>query len=424
MAEHTQITFFTTDVWNEFGNMETEMSRLKFTLSRYPERGLPSACERTVQALLCKERLLKHFPNVVGDLKSQSHQAMRQALGEMTAQHPSQTARADKEAFLTFPVDYKTSARTVEFQVGLWTRVLEEIAECLASGNIDFVEPFLQVHSFLKDPIGGLKAPFQPQVTHFNKLLAGFGKATVDDHLCLENWKAVAAQLAAESSFLALPKLQKVVYVHFSHHQELPYVYVSLDKLPRAEFSVPTRVLELAVEMVMDSTKDQLCHVAPITVAYRAPLESDQKPFKVIIDGNNRATALALLRFLATQDLDKLDDTTLDGYCRKHNFGSKWLVDIKDVVAELCSGNDCLGVLKARRDVIGEFAKVTRMPALIVQEQSFHTICMSRLSGPRPVLLQPMHQTLYNSDSLCLAWAAQHGQAHGRPLGYKMLPLI
>ncbi|KAH8901588.1 hypothetical protein GQ53DRAFT_851493, partial [Thozetella sp. PMI_491] len=422
-AEYTQSSFFGVDIWDEFGNMETEFSRLMFTLSRYKERGIPATCIATVQSLLNENSILDSWPQVVDILRDQAQEALTLALRRAKAQHHSEELKNTKKAFITFPINYAT-AKGTETQVCLWKRTLEEAAELLSSGNHERVEEFLQSHAFLKDPVGGLKGGFQRQTTHFMELLEGFRRAISTETLSHQSWQMIAAQLALESSFLAISKLRKVVYVHFSHHQVLPYIYVSLNGLPRSEFSVPKRVLEIINELVSGSTKNSMCLIAPITVAFVAPLKPGRKPLKVIIDGNNRTTALVLLKFLATQDLNNLDKGgRLKDYCQAEGLSTKWFVDIQDVMDELRRDNSSLEILRTRKDILMIFSSILRVPALVVQEQSFHTICQSRTSDTRPVLLQPMHQTFYNDQSLSMAWPAKGGQAHGRSLGYKPLPL-
>jgi hypothetical protein len=59
LAESMRWDFFTFDDWNEFGDLETEHGRLTYTLSRYPERGAPSACENVMRN--CKRKRLCSF---------------------------------------------------------------------------------------------------------------------------------------------------------------------------------------------------------------------------------------------------------------------------------------------------------------------------------------------------------------------------
>ncbi|KAF2018298.1 hypothetical protein BU24DRAFT_491282 [Aaosphaeria arxii CBS 175.79] len=421
-AEHTQVQFFTESDWKEFGNMELEASRLRFTLTRYPERGPPLACETTLKLLLSETSILKKWLEIVGDIQNESKQAMMEAHNAMLSQHSDEREPNTKESFVTVPVGYVTNDKSVDLQLQLWERALAEIAEALTSSEVQNIDQFLQIYSFLKDSIGGLNVSFQPRIALFQRLIQDVHNTIPDKILSTETWKLVAAQCAAESSFLAIEKLKKVSYIHFTNHQVLPYVYVSLRKLPRAEFSVPKRVLEIAMEMVSNSTPERLCDIAPITIAYVAPLKHEGKMFKVVIDGNNRVTAILLLQFLAaSSSLDSFDVGALQQFCDDLGLGMKWFLDMKDVAEELFSRSEYLESFRSHVPVLRSFAQVSRVAALVVQEQEFHTICMSRTTGSRLILLQPMHQALYNDKTLPFGWAAQHGQAHGRSMGFKPL---
>lgn len=427
-SERVQDQFFFTCEWNEFGNLETEHARLLYTLTRYPERGLPSVSRPLVEALLYCESVLDGWPRVSGSAKLCAEEVLSDALSQMV--FAQRGTRDRKEGFLTAPVEYVTGGGPPYLQVSLWKRALAEITNDLQSGNSSRIEQFLQIHACLKDPIGGLKCCFRRQLDIFTDLLASFRSSLSGGTTAMppETWKAVAAQLAAESSFLSIPRLLKVVYIHFVGHQMLPYVYVSLDKLPRAEFSIPKRVLEIMREMVegTPSSGSSMCCVAPITIAYCPSLTRGRKAGKVILDGNNRVAAIALLRFLASLSVGGTNDMmmgSLERYCTYHGFDSKWHVDLRDVISELWGSPEILKyLLEESRSLVAKFRTVVRVPALVVQEPSFHTVWVPKTGTERTALLQPMHQSIYNDRSICLAIPAKQ-QSHGRPLGFWPLPL-
>ena len=73
--------------------------------------------------------------------------------------------------------------------------------------------------------------------------------------------------------------------------------------------------------------------------------------------------------------------------------------------------------LLSETSIIKQFDKA-KIPALLVQESSFHTIDVrrSKKEAPRIFLLQPMHQTIYNDARRPLAIPAKQ-QSHGRAAG-------
>jgi hypothetical protein len=247
---------------------------------------------------------------------------------------------------------------------------------------------------------------------------------TADDQV----WTSLMAQIAQESAFLADPQIENITYVHFSRHQQLPYVYVNLHELPRAEFSIPEHVVEIMHEIMQESISSGQCRIIPIIVA-SVPLVSStaQKPSNIIVDGNNRATATMVLILLATVGLEKIDVfSKFDSYCSTHDLSLKWRIDLHSVLEILYATEDSpiLWVLRNQQDVLAKFKYVTRLPGLLVQEPFFHTICLQRsVTGEKPHLLQPIHQIIHNDDSCGLALPARRSQAHGRPRDYVLLPL-
>jgi hypothetical protein len=246
----------------------------------------------------------------------------------------------------------------------------------------------------------------------FNSLWVEVEKQ-ISRYLPSYTWQAIAAQLALESSYLAIKKLEKVVYVHFRGHQQLTYIYVSLDKLHRVEFSLPSRVVEVIKEIIRAHDGRQ-CVIAPITISCVTSPRT-QETYKVVTDGNNRVVALTTLRLLASNQ-------SLQSYAEKHHLDNKFQTEIQDVLREL-DKLPCLKDIFGRADVLASFAKVEKVPALVVQEQSFHTAWIEEKDGGKCVLLQPVQQVVFSERGSHIAFPAKH-QSHGRPLGFKSLPLI
>ncbi|KAL3419539.1 hypothetical protein PVAG01_09761 [Phlyctema vagabunda] len=427
MAESTRATFFTREDWDEFGNLETEIARLLYTLTRFPDRAIPSACLPTLGPPNERLPVLGGWTEFVTILKLQVECSVRDALQTMQASSTRSPGKTFKSQFITVPTDYDTCKQAQEISISLWKRSLAEIASQLEKSSFKYAREFLEIHAFLKDPFGGLRRPFDGQLSAFISLIETFRADSQHRPIKHEDWQHIAAQAAQESSYLANSELEEVAYIHFYAHQQLPYIYTHLNQLSRAEFTEPEHVLNIIGEILNSKSDSEPCRIAPIAMAFYPSLEVDKKPLKVIIDGNHRATAFMALRFLATQPQYpeiKYVSHALWDFCQKQDLGIKWHVDLQDVLVHLdgAKGTSCRQLLKLKKELVAEFVQLERIPALVVQEENFHTICKQRVSGPKPVVLLPMHQALFNDESLGLAFPQRAAQAHGRPLGFKALP--
>lgn len=426
-SEHLRHTFFPASAWDMHGDMETEYGRISYMLSEYPERCIPLHCSETIWDLLSTLDPLGKWFEFVAHLRQQAENAKEEALQTMRPQFPEvPVLNLSKKDFWRIPVAYPTDQQAA---LNLWRTSLAHIASDLEAGRTQNIEAFLQVHAFLKDPVGGLKLFSTSQTTIFTELWCRSKAALASTYhqtsISQEQVQQIAAQLAVESSFLSIPSLQKISYVHFSHHHQLCYVYTEIDQLPRAEFSIPARVLEILFEILLEVTKTGACAMAPIAIAYAPPMDPQGKPFQVIIDGNNRLTALTLLRFLAIQlDPISINLDALHTHCVARGLGPKWIIDLCEVLASLLASRSKLELVQRYWGTVRKFANISRVPALVVQEQDFFTLCLKRGTNEKPVLLQPMHQTLYNDDRFCIAFRAKGGQAHGRTLGFAILPIM
>ena len=421
-AESIQSQFFTDQDWRDFGNLEAEEGRVTFMLSSHPERLLPKGGGNALNSLATSKNIFGDWAAVRSELKDLGKTTLDRLAIMM--QESKLLHASGKNGFLAAPLTYETMSDQVQDHLTCWNNVLDAIAQQLARGTVADISAFLEIHSLLKDPVGGLNRDFSAQIKQFRILL----KRVSDSEKSTRSfghheWRAIAAQLALESSFLSIKKAQKIEYVHFVGHQQLPYVYVTLNKLPRAEFSLPDRVLELVKQIVADSTVSTLANIAPIAVAYCPPVEREEKPFKVIIDGNNRVTAVMLLRLLASCGAHP-GESGLKAFCLENHLDPKWHADLGEIIAKISASEKLQNYFLDNASTISKFKHVTRLPALLVQESSFHTLSVApaALSKSRNTLLQPVHQTLYNDRRLELAIPAKH-QSHGRSLGFKELPL-
>ncbi|KAI0894174.1 hypothetical protein F4806DRAFT_133228 [Annulohypoxylon nitens] len=434
--------FFTSDDWEEFGNLDTEHGRLTCTLARYPERSAPSACEDTLRNLLGQRSVLESWTAAVPVLQAHATAAVEEICKRQRRSLPVKGKRTRKSDFITVPVDYEVSKSASEISLHLWKRALVELATQCAGGCLTGSQEFLQIHAYLKDPIYGLSKSFDDQDVIFSRLLDSrfpFEKRKAEYPAafvyCRQEFEWTCAQAAQESSYLANPLINKICLVHFQANHQLSYANVPLDSLARAEFSVPRHVLEVLQEMLEAAVanSEQACPIIPILVATR-PSYSDQKRNLIsIVDGNHRASAAMLLRFLATQvqrlltiDREAMSKRLAE-YCSFHGIGLKWHVDLQDVLDELLYSDRSQRFLEhilSHEKLVREFAAIVNIPALVVQEEDFLTICKQRSAGKlKPVLLHPFHQTLFNDDALPFVLPQKAGQTHGRPDVFKLLPL-
>ncbi|KAI0118720.1 hypothetical protein GGR51DRAFT_570514 [Nemania sp. FL0031] len=430
LAESMRWNYFTQDDWDEFGNLESEYGRLSYTLTRYPERGPPASCERILHQLLEEDSVLDEWLNVAPELETLAMAALHDVCRQQLNGYSKRECMT-KSDYATLPADYTIGEDGSELTLKLWHRALEEVALRLMSGSLEHVEQFLQIHAFLKDPIYGFQRPLKDQAKLFEQLLRGLKETMPTDSLNAEAFKRLVAQGAQESAFLTSPLLARVSLIHFAAHHQLTYASVPLDSLARAEFSVPSHVLEVVEEMMLAVASNEgfACPIVPILATTRPVFSKKGEYLTPIIDGNHRATAALLLRFLAGQPL-LADGVTMGqhllGYCIDHGLGRKWQIDLSDVLKDLYTEKygRLRDQLTSQSPLLRKFATVQHIPALIVQEEDFHTICKQRSVGKsRPVLLHPFHQTLFNDDELPFALPQKAGQTHGRPEVFRLLPL-
>lgn len=378
-AEKTRATFFTLEEWIEFGDLESEYGRLSWMLSTFPERGVPVRCADTVIDILSGPCVLSSWRQAFEKLQNESQALLKEVLCSMASKLPPIDSKATKDDFLTIPVDYDFAiGQTRNLFLELLQQSSRRMASLVSKGIYRFAVEYIQTHSFLRDPIGGLKKDFSHQAITFQELLAAFIQKTANVSIDVDRWTLVVMQLAQESSFLADPQIDDVAYIHFSSHQHLPYVYVDLDQLTRAEFSLPEHVMLVMQEMIQEVIDSGECRIIPIIVASVPSLASTKKAQKMIIDGNTRATATMVFRLLASTSVDmETVFANLDKYCSAHGLGPKWCLDLRNVVQTLyATENPTLLTIRENNEVLEKFKSVTRLPGLLTQEPLFHTLCL------------------------------------------------
>ncbi|RYO74049.1 hypothetical protein DL764_010994 [Monosporascus ibericus] len=349
----------------------------------------------------------------------------------MKEQQKTNIYSSQKSDFVAIPVDYKTRPAASVYASRLWRSVLTEIIRDLSRGRFDKAKAFLQVFSFLKDPLGGLVGVSEKAVNLFVYMITTLATSSgpITEAASTDTrWHAAAAQAAQEALFLASTLLENVDHIHFTGHQQLPYVYLRLDRLPRSEFSIPERTVRIIEEILTSHDPVGSCVVAPISVSSYPALPIQQGNMTtVIIDGNHRATATMVLRLIAEHpsiiQRRQTSKELLATFCSNHGLGVKWKIDLADALDALHQ-SPCAALVRDKLDLVDKFRCVDMIPALVVREDNFFTACQQRppLQG-RPRLLLPIHQAIYNDEKLNFAFP-RAGQVHGRAIGFKAMPLL
>ncbi|MCJ1456018.1 hypothetical protein MMC28_006375 [Mycoblastus sanguinarius] len=424
--------YYTHDDWLIHGDLETEMGRMSYMLSNLPERGIPTECVAPIRFVLSSVSVLTAWEQTLPLLKTKIREDIRWVMCKMQRQQRLNIPSYQKSNFVAIPVDYRTDTSASGYAIQLWESSLTEVIVQVSKGHFEQAKAFLQIFAFLKDPLGGLESVFDKAVDLFAYMMTFLAisvRQLPGNSLTRARWHSAAAQAAQEAFFLACPLLERIHYIHFTGHQQLPYVYVALDQLPRSEFSIPEHVLRIVEEILTTQSlqNEGSCPIAPISISSYPALPMEQgKHMTVIIDGNHRATATMVLRLIAERPVVLITEEpgeVLNAFCTDHKLGLKWKVDLAEVLESL-RGNHYAALVRSKMDLVKRFRDVQAIPALIVREDNFHTACQQRPAlENRPRLLLPIHQALYNDEKLGLAFP-QAGQVHGRTVGFKPMPLI
>ena len=429
-------------------DLEIEMGKMSYMLSNLPERGMPTECISLIRFVLSSVSVLTAWERTLLRLRNKIREEIQWVIQKMQEQQQQLNISSyQKTRFIAIPVDYRTDATTSSYAIQLWERSLSEIVVEVSKGNFEHTKAFLQIFAFLKDPLGGLESVSDKAVdfmAYLTTFLASFVRQTGDHSLTRAKWHAAVTQAAQEALFLACPLLEHISYIHFAGHQQLPYVYVTLDQLPRSEFSIPEHVLQIIEEILTAGPlpNGESCPIAPITVCSYPTLPIEQgKHTTVILDGNHRATATMILRLIAEHSIalttNEAAREALDAFCIDHNLGRKWKTDLSEVLETLLRGNHyytatATALIRSKMDLVKRFQNLQHIPALVVREDDFFTECHQRppLTMETPTrrrrrrrLVLPIHQAIYNDDDLDFAFP-QAGQVHGRAFGFKPMALL
>ncbi|KAK5988261.1 Putative L-cysteine desulfhydrase 1-like protein [Cladobotryum mycophilum] len=395
-----------------------EISRMTYMLSCVDQRRIPQITIPLISKLLATKDIIQSWPEIATKLRNQTQTLTRAMMFDMDASRTPVEFPTDAKAFISDIVPYATECQEENLSLSLWLRALADFT----SGDQNRwsparIESFLQIHAFLKDPVGGLRKDAKLQRQLFASMISDLKHELNKMKLSLETWEEIAAQLAMESSFLSHAKVQNATYIHFSGDEQLVYSYVEIDELARSEFASPAIVMEMLQDM-MNSPSE--CVIAPIMIAHGYPICSRRESQPIIIDGNNRITSIIFLRFISVHGVpDSGDLEALREYCRDHGLGSVCFVDLCAVLQLLWeSRTDILSQLQDSQR-LSIFRSISQVPALITEESSFIT---KRIVDEGESILQPIHQSILASDDVLVGLPAKM-QLHGRSKGFKPLPV-
>ncbi|KAK4148631.1 putative isopenicillin N epimerase [Chaetomidium leptoderma] len=407
---------------------------MAFMLSRVDRRRLPQIMAAPVSELLEAEDVIQSWTHVASALKREGQMLGRSIVAEMAAPRTPATLSSDiQDAFVSRVVPYETERLEENLSLTFWRRAL---ADFTTRGRWlpERIASFLQIHAFLKDPVGGLlgadSAAGQAEV--FAILFASLQPEMAAMALGSAGWEDMAAQLALESSFISQPLVRHPSYVHFTGDQQLVYAYVDMRELARSEFACP-RIVVGMIENMMASGMEDECTIAPIAVAQGYPVcfsgRDDSRPIVIIIDGNNRITTITFLRFVSRHGIpDPAEaEEALRAYCRDHGLGPIQSVDLMAVLRLLWKDRKDMVdrlIQAASQKKLAPFTEVRQVPVLVTEESTFVT--ESRMhakgGGKEGDVLQPLHQSIFATDEMLVALPSKM-QSHGRAKGFKALPI-
>lgn len=416
-AEHFQHIPFANRHWEQYGDMESEYSRLQFMLEKYPSRRFPIKFLPILKDVPESSNPLRAWSNQVPRLEKAGISVYESVLAQMDgckAHDDLGYTNGEEGAYQSAPVFYQSSEEAKELEKRLWESGLKQVIQELSDGDEKNVPAFLNLYNRIKDPITPMRSRLYEQSQVFMDLLQDV-RGIVSSHGINSR---LVSQLALESSFLALQSLDKLGCVVYGGPHELPYIDIDVNKLPRGEFANPKRVIAVMEEIIGESERLGRAVMTPITVSqYQEPYSPQPNLF--IVDGNNRSTALLLMEFLnyAGIDTDVLSKggQELRSFIMLHDLDIEWERDLVVALKNLAEHPDKVELLGQKKALIKEFA-LSQMPALLVQEPNFHTVAVAKSGGEKIVLLQPMHQAIYNQSRFSMAIPSKQ-QSHGRAAG-------
>lgn len=431
-AEHFQHVPFTNDHWLRYGNMESEDSRVRFMLERYKSRQFPEVFDAVCRDVLGNSNILQERSNQVPRVNKASTAVYEQASRQMERLKVHDDwgySNGDQGVYQSEPFFYQISEDGGSLERRLWGGALAQITEELQQDNFRNLSSFLHLYNHVKDPITPLRSILPEQARIFTELYREIQPLVPRSIGSPEQRQSLISQLALESSFLALSKAGEIAFVVYGGHHELPYIYVDVTQLPRGEFADPRVVFDVifgsSEKKIKGILRDAIeigngeAIITPITVAYsQTPFQA--RPELFIVDGNNRGTAVLLFNFMNFINFNMAqmyDRGSLRRFITLYDLDIEWERDLTVVFRSLSSEH--IGRLLQVKPVLEQFVE-SKIPALLVQEPSFHTLAVKQCKGRDIVLLQPFYQAVYNDKRWSIAIPAKQ-QSHGRAPGNDIL---
>ena len=394
-----------------------EITRMAFMLACMNRRRIPQLMVAPISRVLETEDVIEGWAHCVQTLKHQCRMVADGIICEMAAPPTPTTLPNDIKDFVCRVVPYEAEMKEENLSLTFWLRALADF-NTRGQWSPDRISSFLQIHSFLKDPIGGWFKDPTPQMEVFAMLFASLHPEVDAMRFSMATWEDIAVQLALESSFISQPLARHASYIRFSGDQQLVYSYVGIHELARSEFACP-RIVVGMIENMMTSNMDE-CAIAPIAVAQGYALYSKHEDRPIIIDGNNRITAISFVRFVSIHGIpDRGRTENLRAYCREYGLGPIHFVDHFAVLQLLWDNRmDVIDMLITSKR-LHRFGEVRQVPVLVTEESTFFT--KSLMDGNEDVL-QPVHQSVFATDERLVALPSKM-QSHGRAKDFEALPI-
>lgn len=432
---------FPNEFWENYDTPESEYGRLQIMLFESPNRSFPVEFNNVVEDCLeSEEEVLETWQSHSGSLNMIKNIIFKSHLHETNANKSIDMAYIGmKEGTnVSAPPSYESSDNLDQYK--LFQNGLEQISSELIFENSSNVGNFLDLYNHMKDPVTPICADLKKQSEVFMQL---YNNAInqCNEILDSKQHQILVTQLALESSFLSLPEFDEVFYVRQQGHQELSYIPIKVENLPRAELSNPQRVAGNEMDegpSILDKIfDDALAYgepvITPIAVGH-FQLPNAEKPELFIVDGNNRATAIFLLTYLhqleGFYDVEKPQDLARLIKGKNHieefisNNGNRmdieWERDLRLSLGVLANNPNLLEKIISNKDLAQAFSE-TPMPGLLVQEANHFTVDVVESEKPENMnagkvkFLQPFVQSIFNQSEKGYSMAiASKKQSHGR----------
>ncbi|MEI7579379.1 MAG: hypothetical protein WCJ58_05070 [bacterium] len=439
-AELIQHFGFPESVWQNYQDPETEYQALQFVLNHFQERALPVSFQNFLADKIPEgSNLLEERGKNYETLKLIAAQELHSLIGISSSQKDVDNGGDIPGAFVVKPAQYKTSEVMQQQSIKLWEQAVTQISNEIAGGNTANVKSFLSLYGRLKDPLTIVDFNLDLQAAKFTELLASLKIEFGDNlnNLDPAQLKVLVAQLALESSFLALPAVanDEITSLLVDSVHELPIMHVDITTLPRGEMANPKRVAgevqegekSTLQELLDDYEEYQAVVTTPITVSYMQAPDA-KKPILGILDGNNRVTAVMLMKFLAEVDYDftRLQNKQeLVKFKEKYNLDVEWERDLFYSAKELAKNAVLQERIEKDHDFITKIANA-KIAALLVQESNYLTVDVSGSTQNKLHVLQPQSQYSVNQNKFLYAFGSKlqsHGRVKGANVKISVVPL-